>query len=124
VVAVPSVERAAVAVSSDVRAVATHPRSGGDGGCTRRSRLRQQRRRILQERTRRQILETHARYRLLGGTRPRVAPAGVPPPATTSAFPRHERRRQTSLGGERWRIDGPIFMLFCIHIYANVNRFL
>jgi hypothetical protein len=30
-----------------------------------------------------------------------------------AAFPRHERR---------W-IDGPVFMRFCIHIYANVNRF-
>jgi hypothetical protein len=24
---------------------------------------------------------------------------------------------------ERWRINGPVLMLFCIHIYANVNRF-
>jgi hypothetical protein len=31
-----------------------------------------------------------------------------------AAFPRRER----------WWIDGPVFMRFCIHIYANVNRFL
>jgi hypothetical protein len=58
-----------------------------------------------------------------GGTRRGVAPAGVPPLATTPAFSRHERRRQTSLGGERWWIDDPVFMLFSIHIYVNVNNF-
>jgi hypothetical protein len=55
-----------------------------------------------------------------GGTRRGVASAGVPLP----------QRRLPSLdasdddrllGGERWRIDDPVFMLFCIHIYANVN---
>jgi hypothetical protein len=55
---------------------------------------------------------------------PRSGARWRPPPATTSAFPRRERRRRTSLGGKRWRIDGPVFILFCIHIYANVNRFL
>jgi hypothetical protein len=54
----------------------------------------------------------------LGGARAtstprRRAPADVPPPATTLAFSRRERR---------W-IDVPIFILFCIHIYANVNKF-
>jgi hypothetical protein len=97
--------------SQTERAAATHPRPGGDGGCARRGRLRQQRRRIPEG-------------RLLGGARPGVAPAGGPPRTTTLAFPRRERRRRTSLGGERWRIDDPIFMLFCIHIYANVNNFL
>jgi hypothetical protein len=24
---------------------------------------------------------------------------------------------------ERWRINDPVFMIFCIHIYTNVNRF-
>jgi hypothetical protein len=42
------------------RAAATHPRPGGDGGCSRRGRLRQQRRRILEEHTRRRIPEAHA----------------------------------------------------------------
>jgi hypothetical protein len=46
-----------------------------------------------------------------------------PPPTTTPIFPMRERQRRTSLGSERWRIDGPVFMLFCIQIYANVNRF-
>jgi hypothetical protein len=41
---------------------------------------------------------------------PRSGARWRPPPATTSAFPRRERRRRTSLGGERWRIEGPIFM--------------
>jgi hypothetical protein len=63
-----------------------------------------------------------------GGESRRCAPqSGArygPPPSTTSAFPRRERRQRTSLSCERWWIDGPVFMLFCIHIYANVNRFL
>jgi hypothetical protein len=79
---------------------------------------------ILEERTWRRILEERARCRLLGGTRPGVAPAGVPPLATMSTFPRREQRRWTSLGGEWWRIDDPVFMLFYIHISANINRFL
>jgi hypothetical protein len=59
----------------------------------------------------RQVWEARARLRLLGGARPRVTPVGVPPPATMSAFPRREQ----------WWIDDPIFMRFCIHIYANLN---
>jgi hypothetical protein len=39
-----------------------------------------------------------ARCRLLRDSRPGVAHDGVPPPATTSAIPRRERWRQTSLG--------------------------
>jgi hypothetical protein len=81
-------------------------------------------RRILEERTRQRIPDARARCRLLGGARPGVAPAGVSPPATTPAFPWRERRQRTSLGGERWWIDDLVFMLFCIHIYANVNRSL
>jgi hypothetical protein len=53
---------------------------------------------------------------------PEWRPLG-PPPATTLAFPRRERRRRTFLGGEQWRIEDPVFMLFYIHIYVNVNRF-
>jgi hypothetical protein len=56
--------------------------------------------------------------------RPGVAPAGIPPSVTTSTFPRRERRRQTSLDDERWQIDDLVFILFCLHIYANVNRLL
>jgi hypothetical protein len=37
--------------------------------------------------------QRHAGRRLIGDTRPRVALAGVPPPAMTATFPRHERRR-------------------------------
>jgi hypothetical protein len=54
--------------------------------------------------------------------------------ATIADFPRHERRRQPPPRHEvvahprceaavPWG-SGPVFMLFCIHIYANVNRFL
>jgi hypothetical protein len=82
------------------------------------------RRQIMEERTRWRILEAHTRWRLPGGTPPGVAPTGVTPPATTLTFPRRERRRRTSLGGERWRIDCYVFMRFCLHIYANINRFL
>jgi hypothetical protein len=91
-VAVPSGERATVAVflgrasggdrptatllwragkhrrhSRTRRAAVVHPRSGGDGGCARRGRLRQQQRRILEERTRQRMLEAAAQCRLLGG---------------------------------------------------------
>jgi hypothetical protein len=31
-----------------------------------------------------------------------------------AAFPRRER----------WWIDDPVYMRFCIHIYVNINRFL
>jgi hypothetical protein len=41
-------------------ATVAHPRPGGDGGCTRRGRLRQQRRWILEERTRQRIPEPRA----------------------------------------------------------------
>jgi hypothetical protein len=100
-----------------------HPRPGGDSGCARHDRLRQQRRRILEERT---------RCRLLRGTRTMSAPrrraprSGArwrSPPAMTPTFPRREQRRRTSLCGKRWRIDDLVFMLFCIRIYTNVNSF-
>jgi hypothetical protein len=42
-----------------------------------------------------------------GGARPGVAPAGVPPPATTSSFPRRERRRRTFLGGDMGHCKDP-----------------
>jgi hypothetical protein len=51
---------------------ASHPRAGGDGGCARRGRLRQQRRLILEEHTRRRILEAHApEWRQLASPLPR-----------------------------------------------------
>jgi hypothetical protein len=119
-------ERASTDGAPEPEWVATgHRRPSGYGGCARHGRLRQQWRRILEERSRWRILEARTRCRLLGGACPRVAPAGVAPPTMTPAFPRCERwRRRTSLDGERLQIVGPIFMLFCIHIYANVNRFL
>jgi hypothetical protein len=55
---------------------------------------------------RRRVLRSGARWR--------------PPPVMTSAFPRRERRRRTSLGGERSRIDGPIFMLF-VYIFMPTS---
>jgi hypothetical protein len=48
------------------------------------------RRRIWETHTRRRLLEAGARCRLLGGACPGVAPVGVPPPATTPAFPRRD----------------------------------
>jgi hypothetical protein len=46
--------------SRTVRATAAHPRPGGDGGCTRRGRHRQQRRQILEERTLQRMPEARA----------------------------------------------------------------
>jgi hypothetical protein len=91
-------------------AATAHPRPSGDGGCARRGRLWQQRQWILEERTRVNP----------GGTRRRVAPAGIPPLATTSAFPRCEQRRRTSLGRERWRIDG-LFLCYFVYIFMPMS---
>jgi hypothetical protein len=54
------------------RATTTHPRPRGDGGCARRGRLQQRRRRILEERTRRRIPEARAEeWRALWSPHPR-----------------------------------------------------
>jgi hypothetical protein len=67
--------------------------------------------------------QRRAQRRLLGGTRPSVAHAGVPPPATAMAFPRRERRRRTSLGASSGG-STTLFLCFLYNIYDNVNRFL
>jgi hypothetical protein len=61
---------------------------GSGGGGPEGARRRQ----IQEVRTRRQIPVARVRRRLLGGTCPGVAPADVPPQATTPTFPRHEGR--------------------------------
>jgi hypothetical protein len=63
------------------------PQAHGDGGGPKGAR-----RQIWEARTRQRITKARARCWLLGGAYPRLAPAGIPPPATTLAFPRHVRR--------------------------------
>jgi hypothetical protein len=72
------------------------------------------------EGVRRRILEARARRRLLGGVGPGVAHASVPPPVTTSAFPRHERRRQTSLGASGGG-STTIFLCYFVYIFMPTS---
>jgi hypothetical protein len=77
-------------------------------------------RQILEKRTQRWIPEARAWCQLLGGARPGVAAASVPPPATTPTFPRRERRRRTSLGGERWQLT-TLFLCYFVYIFMPTS---
>jgi hypothetical protein len=102
------------------RAAAAHHRPSGDDGCTRRGRLRQQRRWILEERTRCWIL---GGVHTMSSPQRRAPQSGVrwrPPPATMPAFLRLEQRRRTSLCDKRWRIDGPVLSYF-IYIFMPTS---
>jgi hypothetical protein len=51
---------------------------------------------------------------------PRNGACWRPPPATMPAFPRRERRRWTSLGDERWRIDD-LFLCYFVYIFMPTS---
>jgi hypothetical protein len=69
------------------------------------------------------FLEACTRHWLFGGAHSGVEHTGVPPPSTRPAFHRRERRRRTSLGASGGGLV-TLFYAICIHIYANINRFL
>jgi hypothetical protein len=107
------------------RAAVAHPRPGGDGVCMRGGRLRQWRWWPWGSIAATDLGGAHA------AADPRDADATSAPRRRTlvSHLPRWRRPSRGASDDvdfprrEQWWIDIPIFMLFCIHIYANINNF-